>query len=41
LFVLLMTLKIDINQNRVRHDEFQTFVKGKPVYAIHPDPECL
>ena len=28
LFVLLMTFKIDIDNGRVRHEEFQTFIKG-------------
>lgn len=30
LFTILMTLKIEIAGGRVRHDEFQVFIKGEP-----------
>ena len=35
LFVLLMTFKIDVQNKRVRHDEFQTFIKGNSYQSVH------
>ncbi|WAQ93678.1 DYH8-like protein [Mya arenaria] len=41
LFVLLMTFKIDMQQGCVKHDEFQTFIKGGAALdlnAVTPKP---
>lgn len=42
LFTLLMTLKIEMQANRVRFDEFQTFIKGGAALdlnAVEPKPK--
>jgi dynein heavy chain len=34
MFTLLLSLKIDMQSNKVRHEEFQTFIKGQyPVFS--------
>lgn len=41
LFVLLMTFKIDLDNGRVKHEEFQTFIKGGAALdlnAVMPKP---
>ncbi|XP_052061669.1 dynein axonemal heavy chain 8-like [Mytilus californianus] len=41
LFVLLMTFKIDLQNGKVRHEEFQTFIKGGAALdlnAVTPKP---
>lgn len=42
LFTILMTLKIEINNNRISHNEFQCFIKGGAALdmnAVEPKPK--
>ena len=36
LFTLLLTLKIDMQLGKVKHDEFQTFIKGELLFDYLP-----
>lgn len=39
MFVLLMSLRIDLDRGHVTHDEFQNFIKGGAALDINACPE--